>query len=106
MGLIEAQARQAARRARDGVVDLAEYKRRRDLLQQDIEQAHEQLHELDAPAVPEPTPAVVGGFAELWPMLSVDARRDVAAALLIAVRVNPDKPVDITPRWGRDATRG
>jgi len=85
----------------DGGVDLAEYRRRRDALRHEIDQAQARLYELDAPQVAEPSPEIVGGFAEVWPTLSVEARRDVAAALLVVVHVNPDKTVAITPKWGQ-----
>ncbi len=39
-------------------------------------------------------------FADAWPTLSVDARRDVTATLLTAIRVHADKTVELIPRSG------
>ena len=83
----------------DGAVDLAEYRRRRDVLRQDVDQAQARLRDLNAPQPAEPKPVVVAGFADLWPILSVEARRDVAAALLKSVRTHPDKTVELLPHW-------
>ncbi len=46
----------------------------------------------------------MGKFAELWPTLSVEARRDVASALLRSVHVNRDKTVVLVPRWSASTT--
>lgn len=70
------------------------------LLRSAAPRAHDLLRRLAAPALNAPTAKTVLSFVETWPTLSVDARRDVAAALLTAVRVNPDKTVEIAPRWG------
>ncbi len=43
-------------------------------------------------------------FTDTWPTLSVEVRRDVAGALLTAVRVSQDKTVEIRPRWGKPVT--
>jgi site-specific DNA recombinase len=83
----------------DGVLDLAEYKNRRDTLQVEATAAQGRLAELDGAATEAPTPKVVASFAELWPTLDPEARRDVAKALVTSVRVMPDKSVEITPRW-------
>jgi hypothetical protein len=48
--------------------------------------------ELEAP--------VVGTFADTWPTLSVEVRRDVAGALLTSVRVRQDDTGEILTRWG------
>ncbi len=85
-------------------VDLAEYKRRREAVQLEVEQARRRLTELDEPQTQVPAPAVVQSFADAWPALSVDARRDVVRALLSAVRICQDKSVELVPRWGEPAT--
>ncbi len=47
---------------------------------------------------------MVRSFADAWPTLSLDVRRDVAGALLTSVRVCQDKTVEILPRWGEPVT--
>ncbi len=69
-----------------------------------MEDAQRRLAELDAAPAQEPAAPVVRGFADMWPTLSVEVRRDVAGALLTGVRVCQDKTVEIQPRWG-DAVR-
>jgi hypothetical protein len=77
---------------------LPEYKRRREAVQQEADQARSRLAELDEPQVP--TPATITAFEDAWPTLSVDARRDVAGALLATIRIHADKTVELIPRWG------
>ncbi len=101
------EAKLTARRlhGRGAGVDLPEYKRRREALQQEVEQARTRLAELDEPEMQAPTTATVTRFADAWPTLSVDARRDAAEALLTAVRVHPpNKTVELVPRWGKPVT--
>ncbi len=52
-----------------------------------------------APVQDRPHP-IVRGFADMWPTLSVEVRRDAAGALLTSVRGRQDKTVEILPRWG------
>jgi hypothetical protein len=66
----------------DGAVDLADYKRRRAEVQSQVEDAQRRLAELDAAPAQEPAAPVVRSFADTWPTLSVEVRRDVADALL------------------------
>lgn len=47
----------------------------------------------------EPSAESVSGFAETWPTLDPETRRDVARALVSRVLVNKDKTVTIVPRW-------
>ncbi len=82
-------------------LDLSEYKRRREAVQQEVDQATARLAELDEP---QPAPERITAFVEAWPTLSVDARRDVTATLLSAIRVHPDKTVEVLPRWGAPRT--
>ncbi len=88
----------------DGALDLAVYKRRCADIQADVERAQSRLAELDSAPAHEPAAPVVRNFAETWSMLSVEARRDVAAALLTGVRVRQDKTVVLLPRWGEPVT--
>ncbi len=88
----------------DGALELAEYKRRRAEVQDDLERAQIRLAELDAAPAREPAAPVVRGFADMWPTLSVDVGRDVAGALLMSVRVHQNKTVEILPRWGEPVT--
>jgi site-specific DNA recombinase len=83
----------------DGALELAEYKRRRAEVTEDVEAAQRRLAGLDAAPARVPAAPVVREFADLWPTLSVEARRDVAGALLAGVRVHQDKTVEILPRW-------
>ncbi len=85
-------------------LDLPEYKRRREAVQEEVDQARVRLAELDEPDAQLPTPAAITAFADAWPTLSVDARRDVAGALLSAIRVHADKTVELVPRWGTPST--
>ncbi len=85
-------------------LDLPKYKRRREAVQQEVDQARARLAELDEPEAQLPTPAAITAFADAWPTLSVDARRDVAGALLSAIRVHADKTVELVPRWGTPST--
>ncbi len=85
-------------------LDLPEYKRRRDAVQEEVEQARTRLAELDEPQTQAPTSAAVKSFADAWPALSVDARRDVTRTLLSAVRINQDKTVELIPRWSEPVT--
>jgi site-specific DNA recombinase len=85
----------------DGALDLAEYKRRRDQVQKEVEEAQRRLQQLEAPESSAPHADTIRSFAETWPTLDPEARRDVAKALLTGVRVMPDKSVEITPRWSR-----
>ncbi len=80
-------------------MDLADYKRRRAEVQSQVEDAQCRLAELDAAPAEEPAAPVVRSFADMWPTLSVEVRRDVAGALLTSVRVRQDKTVEILPRW-------
>ena len=61
-----------------------------------------QKTQIAAPAQ-EPAAPVVRGFADMWPTLSAEVRRDVAGALLTSVLVRQDKTVEIRPRWGEPA---
>jgi site-specific DNA recombinase len=88
----------------DGALELAEYKRRRDDVQLQCDQATERLAQLAEPQAQAPTAATVTTFAEMWPTLPVDARRDVCTTLLTAVRVHPDKSVELLPRWAEPLT--
>ncbi len=88
----------------DGALELAKYKRRRGQVQDDVGAAQVRLAELDATPAREPAAPVVRGFADLWPTLSVEVRRDVAAALLTSVRVQQDRTLEIQPRWGEPVT--
>lgn len=81
------------------VLDLTEYKRRRDALQSEVAGARRRLAELDAAPTEAPTASAVASFAESWPTLAPETRRDIARALVIRVRVMPDKTVEISPRW-------
>lgn len=87
----------------DGVLDLTTYKHRLAGLRADLTGAQQRLQSLEvepsAPAVP-----TVLGFAATWPSLSVEARRDVASALLLEVCVHPNKTVELVPRWGQPVT--
>ncbi len=85
-------------------LDLPEYKRRREGVQQEVEQARARLAQLDEPQTQAPTSAAVKSFADAWPALSVDARHDVTRTLLSAVRINQDKTVELIPRWGEPVT--
>jgi hypothetical protein len=85
-------------------LDLPEYKRRREAVQQEADQARSRLAQLDEPEAQVPTPATITASADAWPTLSVDARRDVAGALLSAIRVHADKTVELVPRWGTPST--
>jgi DNA invertase Pin-like site-specific DNA recombinase len=87
----------------DGVLDLAEYKRRRETVSAEVDVATRRLAQLDLPAAAAPSPETLRSFSETWPTLDPEARRDVAKALLKGVRVMPDKTVEIIPRW--DAPR-
>ncbi len=51
-----------------------------------------------------PATPVVRSFADTWPTLSIEVRRDVAGALLTSVRVWQDRTVEILPRWGEPVT--
>ncbi len=84
----------------DGVLTLTEYKARREAVQQEVETAQTRLRDLDRPEPTAPSARTVGAFADLWPALSVEARRDVASALLRAVQIRRDKTVLLVPRWG------
>jgi hypothetical protein len=84
----------------DGALDLATYKHRRADIEHDVEGARRRLAELDAAPAQEPAAPVVRGFADIWPTLGVEVRRDVAGALLTSVLVRQDKTVEILPRWG------
>jgi site-specific DNA recombinase len=81
-------------------LNLAEYTRRCALIEQETATARARLADLDREPDRAPTAATVAGFAEAWSTLGVDARRDVVAALLTAVKVHPDKSVVLVPRWG------
>ncbi len=80
--------------------NLPEYKRRREAVQQEADQARSRLAELDEPEAQVPIPATITAFADAWPTLSVDARRDVADALLTTIRIHANKTVELVPRWG------
>ncbi len=88
----------------DGAVDLSEYKRRRAEIEGDVERAQGRLAELDAAPAQELGAPVVRSFADMWPTLSVEVRRDVAVAVITSVRVRQDKTVEIQPRWGEPVT--
>ncbi len=88
----------------DGALTLPEYKARRAAVKGDVEQARARLNELDQTKPEAPTAATISRFADLWPTLSVEARRDVASALLRSVHVNRDKTVVLVPRWGASTT--
>ncbi len=88
----------------DRALDLADYKRRRADIQSEVDRAQRRLAELDAAPAQEPAALVVRGFADMWPTLSVEVRRDVAGALLTSVRIRQDKTVEILPRWGEPVT--
>jgi chromosome segregation ATPase len=88
----------------DGALDLADYKRRRSEVQTQVEDAQRRFAELDATPAQEPAAPVVRSFADTWPTLRVEVRRDVAGALLTGVRVCQDKTVEILPRWGEPVT--
>ncbi len=45
-------------------LDLPEYKRRREVVQQEVDQARARLDELDEPELQAPTPAAVTAFAD------------------------------------------
>ncbi len=64
--------------------DLTGHKRRRVDNEHDAERALRRLAELNAAPAQKPSALVVRSFAETWPTLSVDVRRDVAGALLSA----------------------
>ncbi len=90
----------------DGVrgLDRAEYNRRREIIEQDAATARARLAVLDDAPAHAPAAATVAKFAEMWPTLGVEARRDVTAALLTTIRVHADKTVDLVPRWGEPVT--
>ncbi len=71
----------------DGAVELPEYKRRRTEIQTEVDHARNRLVELDQAPAREPAAPAVRTFADMWPTLSVEARRDVAGALLTKVQV-------------------
>jgi site-specific DNA recombinase len=83
----------------DGALDLSEYKRRRDDVQEAAQQAEARLAQLDAPAPTAPSLEQLAELASTWSGLSHEARRDAAPALLESVRVHADKTVEIRPRW-------
>lgn len=66
----------------DGAWDLGKYKSRRADIEHNVEGARRRLTGLDAEPVQEPAAPVVRGFADMWPTVSVDVRRDVGALLL------------------------
>lgn len=70
----------------------------------EAEQTPARLTELDAENEQRSSAATITRFADTWPALSVDARRDVAGALLTSVRVNPDKTVELFVRWSAPVT--
>lgn len=88
----------------DGALDLLTWKQRRETVEQEAEHARARLTELDAEPQQAPSAATITTFADTWPTLSGDARRDVAAALLSSLRVNPDKTVELLPRRGAPVT--
>jgi site-specific DNA recombinase len=88
----------------DRALDLADYKRRRADIEADVDRARGRLAQLNAAPAQEPAAPVVRSLADTWPTLSVEVRRDVAAALLMSVRVCQDKTVEILPRWGEPLT--
>jgi site-specific DNA recombinase len=83
----------------DGAVDLAEYKAKRDQIQNDVAVAQRRLGELAQPQPTAPSPDAVRGFASTWPGLSPECRHDVLLALIREVRVCKNKDVIIVPRW-------
>ena len=85
-------------------LDWDAYLRRLAEIQDDAERAQRRLAELDAAPAQEPAAPVVRSFADTWPTLSVEVRRDVAGALLTGVLVRQDKTVEIQPRWGEPLT--
>ncbi len=85
----------------DGAVELPEYKRRRTEIQTEVDHARNRLAELDQAPAREPAAPAMRTFADTWPTLSVEARRDVAGALLTKVHVEKDKTVTLVPRWGQ-----
>ncbi len=85
-------------------LSLSEYKGRRASIEQAAAEARARLADLDDKPVQAPTAAAVVGFATMWSTLDVDTRRDVSSALLNAVRVHPDKTVELLPRWGEPVT--
>jgi site-specific DNA recombinase len=87
----------------DGALDLAEYKRRREDIQHEVERAQMRLAELDVPPQ-RPTAASINHSATVWATLDVDGRRDIVHDLLERVRIHADKTVELIPRWDEPVT--
>lgn len=83
----------------DGALDLAEFKRRRDLLQHDVAEAQARLAELDEPVAAPPAVAAVRSLVEEWDSIPVEERRDLLQALLHRAVIDADKTVELHPRW-------
>ncbi|MDP9431351.1 MAG: hypothetical protein M3P91_01130 [Actinomycetota bacterium] len=88
----------------DRALNLADYKRRSADIESNAERALRRLAELDAAPAEEPAAPVVRSFADTWPTLNIDVRRDVAGALLTSVRLCQDKTVEIRPRCSDPVT--
>lgn len=85
----------------DGLLDLAEFRLRREQAQADTAQAVARLAQLNEPAVEPPTRDELIGFAQRWASTSVEERREVLQSLLSKVLVQPDKTLLLIPRWGQ-----
>ncbi len=82
---------------------MADYLAARSRKQQDLDAAAASLASVDAEAPEAPTRPEVRRLLTMWPSLSVQARRDVLAAMLTAVVVHPrgaDRRVEVVPRPG------
>jgi site-specific DNA recombinase len=100
--VIEASSRKLGRLTdayTNEALDLAEFKRRRGLLQEEAEQAQARLAQLDQEPTSPPPVDKVRSLAENWAGWPVEERRALVGALLEKIIIHPDKTVELRPRW-------